>query len=63
MDDPTPIAVTVESCGEGGARFRWHLTDADGVSIRLSPEAYASPEDAQDAGQAALQAFGAAARA
>ena len=50
MDDPTPIAVTVESCGDGGARFRWHLTDADGVSIRVSPEAYASPEDAQDAG-------------
>jgi hypothetical protein len=63
MDDPTPIAVTVESSGEGGTRFHWHLTDADGVSIRVSPEAYASPEDAQEAGRAALQAFGAAARA
>jgi hypothetical protein len=63
MDDPTPIAVTVESSGEGGAWFHWHLTDADGVSIRVSPEAYASPEDAQEAGRAALQAFGAAARA
>ncbi|MBE7246130.1 MAG: hypothetical protein INR63_14375, partial [Actinomycetospora chiangmaiensis] len=46
MDDPTPIAVTVEACSEDRARFRWHLTDADGVSIRVSPETYASSQDA-----------------
>jgi hypothetical protein len=63
MDDPTPIAVTVEACGEDRARFRWHLTDADGVSIRVSPETYASSQDADAAGRAALDAFGAASRA
>ena len=60
MDDPTPVAVTVEACGESRGQFRWHLTDADGVSVRVSPEAYASPEDAARAGETALTAFGAA---
>ncbi|GJE52476.1 hypothetical protein GOFOIKOB_5547 [Methylobacterium tardum] len=60
MDDPTPVAVTVEACGDSHERFRWHLTDADGVSIRVSPEAYASPEEAAGAGKTALDAFGAA---
>ena len=60
MDDPTPVAVTVEACGASREQFRWHLTDADGVSIRVSPETYAAPEDAQAAGNAALDAFGAA---
>ncbi|WP_264048487.1 hypothetical protein [Methylobacterium flocculans] len=60
MDDPTPVAVTVEACGEMHERFRWHLTDADGVSVRVSPESYATSEDAGSAGQAALNAFGAA---
>ena len=63
MDDPTPIAITVEACGENHERFHWHLTDADGVSVRVSPESYPSPEDAGSAGQAALDAFGAAMRA
>lgn len=61
MDDPTPTAVTVEACGQSHERYRWHLTDDDGVSIRVSPEAYASPEEAGEAGKAALEAFGAAA--
>jgi hypothetical protein len=61
VEDPTPVAVTVEACGAGGDGFRWHLTDAEGVSIRVSPETYAAPEDARAAGQAALRAFGAAA--
>jgi hypothetical protein len=60
MDDPTPVAVTVEACGARRGQFRWHLTDADGVSIRVSPETYASAQDAQVAGRAALDAFGAA---
>ncbi len=58
MDDPTPVAVTVEACGDKHGQYRWHLTDADGVSIRVAPEAYASPEDAAAAGEAALGAFG-----
>ncbi|WP_449410004.1 hypothetical protein [Methylobacterium komagatae] len=37
MDDPTPVTVTVEACGQSHERFRWHLTDADGVSVRVSP--------------------------
>ncbi|GAN46029.1 hypothetical protein ABID82_001671 [Methylobacterium sp. PvP062] len=63
MDDPTPVAVTVEACGESHGQYRWHLTDADGVSIRVSPEAYASAEDASDAGRTALEAFGSVAQA
>ncbi len=63
MDDPTPVAVTVEACGRSHGEYRWHLTDADGVSIRVSPEAYPSPEEAGEAGYAALEAFGAAAQA
>ena len=62
MDDPTPVAVTVEACGQDQGRYRWHLTDADRVSVRVSPEAYDTPEDAAQAGRAALDAFGAAAR-
>lgn len=57
MDDPTPVAVTVEACDESHGRYRWHLTDAVGVSVRVSPESYPSPEDAGSAGQAALDAF------
>ncbi|MDV2985443.1 UNVERIFIED_CONTAM: hypothetical protein Q9R58_14110 [Methylobacteriaceae bacterium AG10] len=60
MDDPTPVAVTVEACPERSEQFRWHLTDRDGVSVRVSPESYSSPEDACSAGEAALRAFGAA---
>ncbi|TXN03226.1 hypothetical protein FV242_12125 [Methylobacterium sp. WL64] len=60
MDDPTPIATTVEACGQDHARYRWHLTDADGVSVRVAPEAYDTAEDAEVAGQAALEAFGSA---
>ena len=60
MDDPTPVAVTVEACSESRERFRWHLTDADGISVRVSPKSYGSPEDAGSAGQVALNAFGAA---
>ena len=60
MDDPTPVTVTVEACGENHGGYRWHLTDADGVSVRVSPESYGSAEDAGAAGQAALDAFGAA---
>lgn len=60
MDDPTPIAVTIETCPEHHDRYRWHLTDGDGVSVRVSPESYPSPEDAGSAGDAALRAFGAA---
>lgn len=60
MDDSTPIGVTVEACGVSHKRFRWYLTDADGVSIRVSPESYGSPEEADEAGWAALNAFGAA---
>ncbi|MGU3537963.1 hypothetical protein [Methylobacterium sp. A54F] len=60
MDDPTPVAVTVEACGESRERFRWHLTDRDGVSVRVSPESYGSAEDADEAGREALGAFGAA---
>ncbi len=60
MDDPTPVAVTVETCPDSSVRYRWHLTDSDGVSVRVSPESYASPEDAGAAGDAALKAFGAA---
>ncbi|CAO4150883.1 hypothetical protein [Methylorubrum aminovorans] len=60
MDDPTPIAVTVETCPDSQERYRWHLTDGDGVSVRVSPESYDSPEDAGSAGDAALRAFGTA---
>lgn len=63
MDDPMPVAVTVETCGDSHELFRWHLTDADGVSVRVSPEPYATAEDAGAAGQEALAAFGAAAGA
>ncbi|GJE47339.1 hypothetical protein GOFOIKOB_0360 [Methylobacterium tardum] len=63
MDDPTPVTVTVEACGESHGQYRWHLTDADGVSVRVSPEPYASPEEAASAGKMALEAFGAAAQA
>lgn len=63
MDDPTPVNVTVEACGENHGQYRWHLTDADGVSVRVSPEAYGAAEDAGAAGQAALKAFGAVAQA
>lgn len=62
-DDPTPVAVTVEACGQDHARYRWHLTDADGVSVRVSPEAYDTPEDAGSAGGKALKASGAASQA
>ena len=62
-NDPTPVAVTVEACGQDHARYRWHLTDADGVSVRVSPEAYATPGDAGSAGDKALKAFGAASQA
>jgi hypothetical protein len=51
MDDPAPVAVTVEACGEHHGRYRWHLTDADGVSVRVSPEAYETSEDAGFAGE------------
>lgn len=61
MDDPTPVAVTVEACGEHHGRYRWHLTDADGVSVRVSPEVYDTPEDAGSAGEEALGRFGSAA--
>ncbi|RYF23796.1 hypothetical protein FV232_24570 [Methylobacterium sp. WL30] len=60
MDDPTPLAVTVEPCQESSKDFRWHLTDANGVSVRVSPEAYPTRENASEAGRAALSAFGAA---
>jgi hypothetical protein len=60
MDDPTPVAVTVEGCGESHDRYRWHLTDADGVSVRVSPESYVSADEASEAGKSALDAFGAA---
>lgn len=53
MDDPAPIAVTVEACGEDHGRFRWHLTDAGGVSIRVSPEPYDTPEKDGAAGRTA----------
>lgn len=51
MDDPTPVAVTVEACGESQARYRWHLTDANGVSVRVSSESYDSAEDTSEASQ------------
>lgn len=57
MDDPTPVAVTVEACGESHDQYRWHLTDADGVSVRVSPKSYASPDEAEPAGKTALEAF------
>jgi hypothetical protein len=63
MDDPTPVAVTVEACGQSHERFRWHLTDADGMSIRVSPESYGSAEEAGEAGGTALEAFGTVAQA
>ena len=64
MDDhPTPVAVTVEACGQDHARYRWHLTDADGVSVRVSPEAYDTPEDAGSAGETGLKAFWASSQA
>ncbi|GJD46120.1 hypothetical protein AFCDBAGC_4000 [Methylobacterium cerastii] len=60
MEDPTPVAVEARDDAHG--RYRWHLTDAGGVSVRVSPETYATDEDAIEAGQAALDAFGAADR-
>lgn len=59
MDDPAPIAVTVETCPDHHERYRWHLTDDDGISVRASPESCASPEVAGSAGAAALRVFGA----
>lgn len=59
MDDPTPIAIAIEPCPDQAGQYRWHLRDADDVSIRTSPESYASAEDARDAATA-LHAFGAA---
>ena len=63
MEDPTPITVKVEACGEDVGSFRWHLTDALGVSVRVSPESYPSAKEASAAGEAALAAFGAALQA
>lgn len=60
MDDPTPVAVTVEACGRHRGRYRWHLTDADGEPVRVAREAYDTSEEAGSAGQAALDAPGAA---
>ncbi|MFC6789131.1 hypothetical protein ACFQE0_05495 [Methylobacterium komagatae] len=60
MEDPTPVTVTVEACGGDHAGFRWHLTDALGTSVRVSPESYPTAEEASAAGEAALAAFGAA---
>lgn len=60
MDDPAPIAVNVETCPDHYERYRWHLTDDDGVSVRASPESCVSPEDAGTAGAAALRVFGVA---
>lgn len=60
VEDPTPVAVTVKAGGDDHAGFRWHLTDALGMSVRVSPESYCSAEEASAAGEAALTAFGAA---
>jgi len=60
VEDPTPVAVMVDACGDDHARFRWHLTDGIGMSVRVSPESYPSAEEASAAGEAALAAFGAA---
>ena len=60
MDDPTPVTIAIESCPDNIGHYRWHLRDADGVSVRTAPEPSASAEDAQAAAAAALRAFGAA---
>lgn len=60
MDDPTPIAIAIELCPDNPGQYRWHLRDAEGVSVRTAPESYASAEDARAAAAAALGSFGAA---
>ncbi len=57
VDDPTPVAFTVEACGQNHGQYSWHLTDADGVLVRVSPEPYGTAEDAGAAGQTALEVF------
>lgn len=59
-DDPSQVAVTIEACGQDHGRYRWHLTDTNGVSVRISPESYSSFEAAAAVGGSALGSFGAA---
>lgn len=63
MEAPNSVSVTVEAYGNDPDDFRWHLTDALGRSVRVSPQSYPSPEEASAAGEAALLAIGAALQA
>ncbi len=58
MNDPASVALTVEACVESDGQSCRHLTDANGVSVRVSAGPHGTAEDAGAAGQAALRAFG-----